>query len=374
MAWGMKLVQDEHAMTKDRLWLGSFLGLGLLSGCQPPEAPIIGEKVYESESFEVYASEELVACEGTFPAMESWLSSFRARVGENASGEEFRFFWLTEDDYEMSPCQDFSFGCAKRSFGDAYSMGIPLPHEIVHLELRHERPPLFLEEGAAEFFGASWQIKDLVDPVDEEGLFDSFTDKETYVEAGKLTRYLVDEFGDEAYFELYRRTPRDAGRSKVDDVMREVLEVSLDEVLEGYAGFAPACHVENWRSFDYECGEMPLLMPEEDGSWYFGLDMGCEEESVVGPREGRIWMRRAFEVEEATRYELELFSSNGDADARLRVVSCDESCMPGEESELKIDITGVVWRDLLPGRHWFEVSLAEGEASTVEVRVSKFVP
>ena len=351
----------------------AILGLSVLSGCQPPEAPILGEKVYESERFEVYASTELVACEGTFPAMESWLSSFRSRLGEHVRGAHFRFFWLTEDDYESSPCPDGSLGCANLRSDHVYTKLVPHPHEVVHLELSNQNPPDFLREGVAELFGSAREPKELVNPLDVEVIFDPLgTDRDAYAEAGKFSRYLIDEFGDDAYFELYRRTPRNADRSRVDVVMQDVLEVSLAEVLEGYRGFAPACHVENWRSYDDECAEMPLLPPEERGRWSFRLAMGCGEGSVVGPRAGRIWTRRALEIDDAGRYELELVSTEVGADARLRVVSCDESCMPGEEYELKIDVTGVVWRDFLPGRHWFEVSVSEGKESNLEVRISRF--
>ncbi len=341
-------------------------------GCQPQD-PILGEKVYESENFEVYASEELMACEGTFPAMESWLGSFRKRLGEDAKGTRHRFFWLTEDDYAESPCDLPSIGCAKPRSDHVYTHLIPHPHEVVHLELSDSKPPDFLREGVAEVFGSAREIRELVDPVSVENLFEPFSDGMTYAEAGKFSRYLLDEFGDDAYFKLYRETPRGADLSRVDEVMRDVLEVSLDDVLEGYAGFEPACHVENWRSFDYECGEMPLL-PRIEEAWFFVLDeMGCGEGSVVGPRSDRVWTRRALEIEEGGRYEITLSSSNEDADARLRLVSCDESCMPGELSSLKLEIVGTAWRDLLPGRYWFEVSLRSGSASSdVEVRISRF--
>lgn len=354
-------------LRKHLLWSGC--AAALLLGCRPVD-PILGEKVYESENFEVYASEELIACEGTFPAMESWLGSFRARLGEHARGAHHKFFWLNDEDYAESTCPQFTNGCARLRSDYAYSRSIPLPHEVVHLELSHSKPPDFLREGAAEVFGSAGELKSLTEPVEVEALFEPFLDPETYAEAGKFSRYLLDEFGDDAYFELYRKVPRDARRARVDEVMRDVLGVSLDDVLDGYAGFASVCHLENWRSFDYECGDMPLLEQTSEGDWFFSLGMGCDDASVVGPREGRIWTRRALEIEEAGRYEISLVSSDKDADARLRLVSCDEPCEPG--AWLKIDITGTAWRGLLPGRHWFEVSLAEGSEADIEVRISRF--
>lgn len=53
-----------------------------LTACQPEPSPILGEKVYESENFEVYASEGLLACGGTFENVEDWLASF---AGASAS-------------------------------------------------------------------------------------------------------------------------------------------------------------------------------------------------------------------------------------------------------------------------------------------------
>lgn len=339
-----------------------------LAGCQP-DARLLGERIYEGEDFDVYASEGLVACEGTFPQMEGWLAAFRAEVGETARGARLEFFWLDEEEFGASPCDEHADGCADLDTDRVYATLIPLPHEIVHVELAHARPPDLFREGAAEMFGSA-RPGEQITTADVEELFVNDFGVREYAEAGKFNRFLYEALGRDDYFELYRSLPRDAGREEVDDAIQSVLSLELDDLLAEYRAFNPNCQVENWRLHPLECEAMPPTPWAEDGVWRMSLPLGCGHPTAVGPQLGRIWTRRSLDVLDEGVHEIHLTSSNPNADARLRVVACDASCMPGEwDASVNIDIESYLARPLVPGRHWVELSIADGTSTDIEVEI-----
>src|SRR5690606_28650747 len=84
----------------------------LTTGCQEEGLPHFGTLQYESESFEVWASEGLAACGGTFEYTEQWLVAFRDRIGERSNREKHIFYWLSPEDQDRSSCRSGTAGCA----------------------------------------------------------------------------------------------------------------------------------------------------------------------------------------------------------------------------------------------------------------------
>lgn len=54
-----------------------LLSASVLAGCQEPPPPHFGTLRYKSENFEVWASESLSTCGGTYRYMENWLETLR---------------------------------------------------------------------------------------------------------------------------------------------------------------------------------------------------------------------------------------------------------------------------------------------------------
>lgn len=111
----------------------------IVGGCHEQDFPHFGTLRYDSDNFEVWASDGLEACGGTFEYAEKWLAAFRQRVGERGSPARHTFYWLSEDEYNRGICP-VGIACAYLRANVIYSTVIPVEHEIVHTEL-DSRPP-----------------------------------------------------------------------------------------------------------------------------------------------------------------------------------------------------------------------------------------
>lgn len=294
---------------------------GLNVSCLAEELPHFGTLQYESDNFEVYASEGLTACGGTYAYTENWLASFRRRVGGDAESSPYTLYWITGEDFAQSPCQADSFACAKPVEHIIYSTVSASEHEVTHLELDRWRPPSLFVEGAAELFGS---ISRVPRPAPLSPLFDETQiPGPAYQAAGRFSRMIVDDYGLDAYFELHRaldgREDRAAFESAVADVLDRRLE-ALEADFEAYAW----CSVDRWRLYDYECGDLPLTAWNGDGTWAETIDLSCAADDVIGPRGGLAWSLRAFEVTELRTLRLTIDSADDTAVAL--VFECNADC------------------------------------------------
>jgi hypothetical protein len=331
-------------------------------GCQEEGLPHFGTLQYESESFEVWASEGLEACGGTFEYTEQWLVAFRERIGEHGDPAKHTFYWLSPNDYDESFCPSGTSGCAYESI--AYSTVIPHDHELVHIEL-DAVPPSFLREGAAEAFG-SIRTSELTTITDIEALFDmDQIPASGYQTAGRFSRFIIDHHGVDAYFDLYEALDGATSRAALEAEVEDVLGVTLPELVADFESFS-WCSVDRWRFYDRECTMLPLTPWQSPTRWAEEIDLSCAAPDVVGPQRDRVWTRRAFEVEQAGLYDLVIESA--DPTAQVEVFSCAASCFAGEPyspmPSAEVATGGRASFFLDTGRHWLQVQhAAEGDAS-----------
>jgi hypothetical protein len=368
----------HHAMPKsvralqDIVALATFAMLPItLSGCSEDALPEFGSPLYEGDDFDVWASDGLVACEGTFPYTEAWLSAFRRRVSENGSPTHHRFYWLGPEDADKSPCSSGWFGCAYPSepSNPIYSSLIPFEHEIVHVEIDAKTGHPLLREGAAELFGSiSGPTTTSIVPIRD--MVGGDVPGYGYQSAGRFSRYLVEAHGLEAYETLLATT---GGRdeSSLDAAFREVLEVSLDDAISDYETFSP-CATPHWRYYDYECGDLAVSPWIEPGLWQDTIALSCDQPDVIGPRgaEPTVWTLRALEVDATGSFELSIASNEP---ATVSLASCSGNCF--DEDGVSPPLVGATTEQssgtvlLFPGRYWLHVAHDASSSADVTIQL-----
>jgi hypothetical protein len=339
-------------------------------GCEEEGLPHFGSLRYESESFEVWASDGLDACGGTFEYTEQWLAAFRERVGGYGNPARHTFYWLSLEDFDPNLCRG-SIACAYPFSNVIYSTVMPYEHEIVHVEL-DARPPSILREGAAEVFGSieSPYMTEVAD-------LDPFLDAEPipgfgYQTAGRFSRFIIERHGLEAYFDLYESLDGSRGRDAFAAGVEDSLGVELPALVADFEQSSP-CSVDRWRFFDYECSTLPITTWESPTRWTAEIELSCAAPDVIGPRGGFLWTRRALEVEEAGPYHLRLGSA--DPTAQVAVFSCDAACFDGQPStplpsaSIATGSTAMIF--LGAGRHWLQVEHATDSDASVAVTIEQ---
>lgn len=278
-------------------WLRT-LGCSLLllgSACADDELPHFGTLQYQSENFEVWASDGLVACGGTYEYTERWLAAFRLRAGEYASNAAHILYWLDDEEFGDDLCRPDAAACNYAESRVIYSTFNPAMHELVHGELGHLRPPVVFREGVAELFGATRLDQDMTALATLWGR--DRIPAAAYETTGRFSRYLVDLFGPSAYFELYAALDGAVDRAAVAEGVHALLGADLDTLETDFEATYAACTLDRWRIYDYECGDLPLIDWAPDGTWSESIDLSCGNDKAIGPRDGVIWTLRAFDVE-----------------------------------------------------------------------------
>lgn len=346
-----------------------LLLLGLSLACEAPgPAPA---PYYDGEHLEVWASDGLEACNGTFPYMESWLSAFRERVGQPDSTVRHTFYWLSPEEFETSPCEPNAVACASRS--NVYSSVVPAEHELVHVELEG-RPPSLIREGAAEVFGCMDRLnagnRASIEAMADESQISGYD----YQTAGRFSRFLIDRFGVDAYLDLYAGLHGVEGRSGLAEGVADVLGVELSSLAEEFEQ-RPACDLEAWRFYDVECSMLALESWLDGDHWSMTVDLACESLDIIGPRGGIVWARRALYVEETDQYEMSIASD--DPSSVAIVFSCDATCVrdePAEPTPLIIPVATIDRPTTLvldAGRHWLRIEQAADSGAPVTVRIER---
>jgi hypothetical protein len=342
-----------------------------VAGCQDEgDLPHFGTLRYESESFEVWASNGLDACGGTFDYTEQWLVAFRERVDEHAEHGRHIFYWLTPEDFDNEVCTT-GYACAYPHSNVIYSTVIPAEHEFVHAEL-DARPPSVLREGAAEVFGSmSSLFTTRLTPLDPL-LHDEQIPSSGYQTAGRFSRFIIERHGLDAYFELYESLDGAISRQALAAGVEETLGVQLPALVESFEESSP-CSVDRWRYFDHECSTLPLTPWESPTRWAEEIDLSCSAKDVIGPRKGLVWTLRALEVDYAGLYDLTIEST--DESAQVAIIPCNEQCYdleprPGALAA-GVATGGSASVYLAAGRHWLRVEHSDGSDAGVSIAIEQ---
>jgi len=325
---------------------------------------------YDGDHLEVWASDGLDACEGTFPYMEAWLSAFRDRVGRSDSAVRHTFYWLSPEEFEAAPCVD-AVACAFPRSDVIYSSFVPAEHELVHTEL--EGWPLsLLREGAAEVFGCTDHF-DLVNEPSIEWLAEERQIPGVgYQTAGRFSRFLIERFGIDAYLDLYVGLDGIEGLAGLEAGVADILGADLSSLVADFEQ-QRACDLEAWRFYDVECSALPLEPWRDRDHWSTTVDLACEAPDVIGPHHDVVWARRALYVEETDRYTMSIESD--DSSAEVTIFSCVARCGRADESTVGVIPGATVDRPttlvLDAGRHWLRVEQAAESGGAVTVRIER---
>ncbi len=351
-------------------WLASAVWALLASACDEEGLPHVGTLQYESESFEVWASDGLQACGGTYEYMEDWLAAFRARVGAHGDPAKHTFYWVGPADFELELCTT-GVACAYPTSNVIYSTIIPAEHEIVHAEL-DAQPPSVLVEGAAEVFGSvaspftisTMSIDPLLDDEQIPGI--------GYQTAGRFSRFIIERHGLDAYFALYAALDGVYEREAFAKAVKDTLGVELSALVEDFESVSP-CSVAHWRYYDHECTSVPLTPWESPTRWSEDIDLSCAADDVIGPRRGLVWTLRALEVEQEGTYELVVESA--DESAQVAIIPCKPSCYADEPTSVAVSGSLVARSktsvSLTAGRHWMRVDHSSDSDAPVSVTLER---
>jgi hypothetical protein len=343
----------------------ALLALAPALACQDPD--MLQSPYYDGDHLEVWASDGLEACNGTFPYMEDWLSAFRERVGRSDSAVRHTFYWLSPEEFEASPCVN-AVACASGRADVIYSSFVPAEHELVHTELEG-RPPSLLSEGAAEVFGCTDHY-DLVNLPSIESLADERQIlRPDYQTAGRFSRFLIDRFGIDAYLDLYTALDGIEGRAGLAAGVAEILDADLSSLATELEQ-QRACKLEAWRFYDVECSMLPLEPWQDSDHWRATVDLACDAPDVVGPHGGIVWARRALHIAETDRYTLSVAST--DPSAVAIIFACDPTCVR-EGPTVGVIPAATVERPttlvLEAGRHWLRIEQAAGNDAPLTVQI-----
>lgn len=313
--------------------------------------------------------------------VDRWLAAFRRRVGEHGSPTHHRFYWLTEEEMDRSPCRKARPGAVACAFGrhaTIYSPLLPIEHEVVHVELTPEAGHPLLTEGAAELFGSiaasstteAYSVAELVDG--------EYLHAPAYTSAGRFSRYLYEQHGSDAYFELFDAAVGVDDEAGLAAAFDRTLGVTLDEAIADYDTYA-ACDPPRWRFHDYECEDLALSPWASVDLWQDTVALDCAAPDVIGPRrdlgtEGpdKIWTLRALEVSEAGPYQLRV---EGDAPAVAELQPCSGNCFDDDG----VTVVGIRATTeaaspiglLLPGRYWMRIERDANDSGEVVVSLER---
>lgn len=348
-----------------------LLVLALALACED-DAGIPQSLRYDGADLEVWASDGLQACEGTFPYMEAWLSAFRERVGRSDSAVRHTFYWLSPEEFEASPCGDDALACAFGRPDVIYSTVVPLEHELVHTELEGS-PPSLLREGAAEVFGSAGYY-DVVSRVSIEELAEApRIPGLTYQTAGRFSRLLIDRFGVDAYLDLYASLDGDAGLAGLEAGVADILGADLSSLVADFDE-RRTCRQEAWRFYDVECAELPLIPWQDLDHWSTTIDLDCDAPDVIGPWFDEVWAHRALQIPQTDRYTMSIESD--DPSAVVTVYSCSADCERADGPIVVVmipaaTITRPTTLDLEAGRHWLRITHAADTDADATVRIER---
>ncbi len=341
--------------------------LAATSSCAE-EPPHFGTLRYRSDALEVFASEDLQACGGTFRYTEEWLAGFYDRLGRSDPPARQRYYWGNAEDFFGAEACSTGEGCAWLERQTAYGLHVPMEHEHAHLGLGPARPPSVLEEGAAVVFGATIEGA----PDSGADLADGFAqrpiDPKLYAAAGRLSRMIIDKHGIDDYLELYERLDGIEGLAATADVFGDVTGDELSPLLEAAAG--DDCRPELFSYHDVACLQTPATPWSTETSWRVVVELDCAGRDVVGPTEGRIWTWRRLEVKQPVRLSFRL-SGDARAGGRAIVAECGscyaDSSFGGIRFELEVN--KVERQSMLPGNYWIRFDAPVGEAQQLDLRI-----
>jgi hypothetical protein len=331
--------------------------------------------IWEGEIIEIRTSAGLETCAGTFSSMDRFAVELHATAGFARDWGPVDVRWLDEEDYASAVCAVGS-GCTHDQ--DVYVAEVPLDHELVHAAYQNEYGygvyPLVLGEGVAEYFGDDVSRQGDVPSIQE--VVDTRDDYLTgggYVRAGHFVSYLIETRGLEQFNSVMSRSRGDDAPPQLGPIFSEVYGETLDDLLMEYSSYSE-CSRRSWRRPVLEC-EGEALPWDRSGTIpaiSFADDLECDDPATIGPRNGRVWTTRVFEIEEPGEYRFTMNTDGGDTSLRTaKFVACDADCAAPFDVVIENDPFGAAKYEVAaPGRYYMQLERSSDLDAFVSVEVS----
>lgn len=336
--------------------------LGLLGGlaCGPDELPELGSQAWVGDHLEVWTTEDVQICEGSFGLLDDHAREVRRFAedrGVETRLEKYRYYWIDRGTLERdSPCE--SAACFFSRGPSVYASQL-LVHEVVHAEVI-ERHHSFFEEGLADLLGDDqWRhtprVVDVAAEIDRAA--GETLDRTLYREAADLTRLAFDLYPDEALAALVDTSRDDDYAGTRERLAAHGLD--LDELVATH-GQAESCSMDGVRIALTECATEPTAWQDAD-TWLGTGALDCDATDTFGPSPDEtpeMWTIRALEIAEAGDYSLWMDGAEG---TTARLVACDRTrCEPladniGGEFAL-VSPESIAYLTLRPGRYWIRIA------------------
>jgi hypothetical protein len=222
-------------------------------------------------------------CEGTFEYVDAYARVLAAEFG--IDGPIGSYVWYTREEYDsMLPCgsdSPFPISCTIGTV--AYSAFMPLTHEMVHIS-NHQltRCPDALAEGLAVYYSTD---QDEGRATDVEVLAEHLANPsdhmpwDDYEMLGRLSAFLVEEYGLPAVLEVCRMVGRETTGPQLAEAMQSVFGAGPDELLAALSEQPVWCDdFDTYQSKVFACGVAPATQ-------HFGLiednleltlEVGCD--------------------------------------------------------------------------------------------------
>ncbi|MGH1341625.1 MAG: hypothetical protein ACRBN8_08755 [Nannocystales bacterium] len=275
----------------------------IVSCAEQEPLPVFGERVWDGEHLEIWATDDARICGGSYEALDhhaQQVSEYVNPLGLSSNTERYRYYWLSPEEHEeYDPCPSVGGGCfrgATAVYASRYSS-----HEVVHAEfaLGHHS---FVDEGLAVMLGdfglgeivETTSIPDIIDETQGRSLHN-----EHYGSAGKFIR-AMEELHPEEFLPPLLETER------TDDFERFATTVTQGDVdLDAAITLNESeseCRLEAFRLAVSECSLVPLAWANE-AEWSASGVLDCASEHTVGPdASGAIWTIRSFDIVERGSY------------------------------------------------------------------------
>lgn len=342
--------------------MGRLLPLLLCLGtasCADFELP--GELVWSGEYLDVYASEGLQACGGSFDFMDTFIGRLSAELGLHPPSSPVSFHFVDADDWASVDCAPHAAACFFPGEG-VVSPDLPEEHELTHAVLDVDSEVPLLEEGLAEVFGTDYVVSPVASGPRVEDLLRE--NSVHYGVAGHFVGFLVERHGAAAVVELNEKTG--AGYESIAAAFSEVLDSDLETELELYENY-PKCESHGYRRALFECALEPESPLSPVSGWDIDVELGCEDQTALGPRFGEMWTIRTFDVSAALGETSMVLSREDDGVGRVEVFRCEPRC--GEDRPYEVGAEGEPLR-LREGRYWVKFTRPVDASGSFSLRTS----
>ena len=298
----------------------------LLAGCAAEQDEF--RVVWSGDLLEVLvAGEPPSTCGGTYDYMDDHLRIVGEQLGVTEP-ERVYYHYGFGGSVVAENCDGSVEACAIGS--DVFTATLPDEHELTHaVRPSGQLAYLPVEEGLAEFFGSD--VEPIQQPVGnvlellqahEQG---EKLDRPFYQVMGHFVSYLAYRFGFDRVAEFARESVLDEPFLAMQEKFAAVFGADLESIVVDHAG-STACNRAFYRVTAVDCARDVRRVLTQGDTAQLDLDLDCNSDDVIGPRDGERWRRDVVELAVGGWVLLDWTRPVGTEAAHVRMRPCDSGC------------------------------------------------